>query len=565
MKHLFSVIQVPEKTLVVFLFLTGWFMGVRTAAGQVVRLADGAVVAPAPQTEHICTIEPTYEDVYYFKKAEEMAAKSLNARTADFQVTYINVCGGGQSWPAQARNAFEYAIGIWESHLQSSVPIRIEARWIDLESNVLGSAGPTRIVRNIAGGEPETWYSIAQASAIANRDFVNEISDEDFDIVINMNCNFDRWHLETDADPGAGQIDLVTVVLHEIGHGIGFTGSMSGNENAQSGSWGLGEVMQPIIMDRFTRDGSGVLLLDEGIYPNPSALLYDALTGQRGGVLFNGMDASGTFQDRPVPLYAPYPWDPGSSYSHVDQDTFGRSENALMRPRMDNAFAIHSPGPVFCGILSDTGWPLGASCLAMLGTESIIAVDRREVGFGVSNVGRIVEKILIITNESGALEAMSGSIETEGLHFSLSGDEEAFTLEPGESVEVTLRYQPRNAREHISTVQVYHNASNLPSPVSIPVSGEALEADKTFVLEQNYPNPFNSTTNISYAVSGENSRIRLDIYTLTGQHIQSLVNSIQGSGRYIEEFDGSGLSSGIYLYRILVDGAMETQKLMLVK
>jgi len=65
---------------------------------------------------------------------------------------------------------------------------------------------------------------------------VDQLADNNFgeehDININMNCGFDAWYFGTDANTPAGLIDFVTVVLHEIGHGIGFIGSM----NAGNGS-----------------------------------------------------------------------------------------------------------------------------------------------------------------------------------------------------------------------------------------------------------------------------------------------------------------------------------------
>jgi hypothetical protein len=343
-----------------------------------------------PEIGHVCELPATDIDRNYFKRAEERdrsVRRSDGERRATFEIEYFNQCDDGSSWPEDAKTAFEYALDIWGNYLQSTIPIAVEAIWTEREENVLGSAGPTRIVQLTSGAEPNTWYSIAQGSAMAGQDIKDQIDEEDYDIVVNMNCEFPDWYFGTDANTPQGMIDFVTVVLHEIGHGIGFIGSMSADEDNQTGSYGLGQSNDPIIYDRFNKDGQGDELLDTNVYPNPSNALYQALTGQRMGILFDGQEARSVYMGQAVPLYAPSEWNQGSSYSHLDQDTFSQQqnlENALMRPRIDRQFAIHSPGSVFCGMLSDWGWPLGESCLELVGAEAYIAIDDEDTSTRLS-------------------------------------------------------------------------------------------------------------------------------------------------------------------------------------
>ncbi|HKL15194.1 MAG TPA: T9SS type A sorting domain-containing protein, partial [Balneolaceae bacterium] len=81
---------------------------------------------------------------------------------------------------------------------------------------------------------------------------------------------------------------------------------------------------------------------------------------------------------------------------------------------------------------------------------------------------------------------------------------------------------------------------------------------------QNYPNPFNNQTTLEYALTGTSS-VLLEVYNAIGQRIATLVDEDQNEGRYEVNFDASGLASGVYLYRIIVDGEADTRKLMLVK
>jgi Secretion system C-terminal sorting domain len=87
-----------------------------------------------------------------------------------------------------------------------------------------------------------------------------------------------------------------------------------------------------------------------------------------------------------------------------------------------------------------------------------------------------------------------------------------------------------------------------------------------FSLMQNYPNPFNPTTKIKYSVKRETSNVKLVIYDVTGKEIAALVNQAQRPGIYETEFSGSGLSSGVYYYSLLVDGErIDTKKMAIIK
>jgi len=88
-------------------------------------------------------------------------------------------------------------------------------------------------------------------------------------------------------------------------------------------------------------------------------------------------------------------------------------------------------------------------------------------------------------------------------------------------------------------------------------------------LEQNYPNPFNSQTTIKYFVAATEP-VRLDIYSLSGQKIRTLVNRLQESGMYQIEWDGRNddgatVSTGVYLTRLQVDDFSQVRKMTLVK
>ena len=89
-------------------------------------------------------------------------------------------------------------------------------------------------------------------------------------------------------------------------------------------------------------------------------------------------------------------------------------------------------------------------------------------------------------------------------------------------------------------------------------------APARFALEQNYPNPFNPITIIRYTVP-RSIEVSLTIYNLLGQKIATLVDEEQSAGIHETRFDGSGLSSGFYFYRLNAGGFTGTKTLLLVK
>lgn len=86
----------------------------------------------------------------------------------------------------------------------------------------------------------------------------------------------------------------------------------------------------------------------------------------------------------------------------------------------------------------------------------------------------------------------------------------------------------------------------------------------TFLLEQNYPNPFNPSTMIRYAVP-VNGNVVLNVFNAVGQEVALLVNEYHTAGSYAVPFSASGLSTGIYFYRLTSGSFVQTKKMMLIK
>jgi hypothetical protein len=105
------------------------------------------------------------------------------------------------------------------------------------------------------------------------------------------------------------------------------------------------------------------------------------------------------------------------------------------------------------------------------------------------------------------------------------------------------------------------------SIIDIATSTEQIEEStlpQEFSLNQNYPNPFNPTTIISWQlpVSGH---VSLKVYDIIGNEVATLVNEEKPAGNYEISFDASGLSSGVYFYKLTSGNFIKTKKMILLR
>ncbi len=84
------------------------------------------------------------------------------------------------------------------------------------------------------------------------------------------------------------------------------------------------------------------------------------------------------------------------------------------------------------------------------------------------------------------------------------------------------------------------------------------------ILAQNYPNPFMEASRIEFSLNNRKN-IRIDVHDSIGRKITTLLDETLNKGFHFVEFDGSGLSSGVYFYRIITDQTVTTNKMMLIK
>ena len=108
----------------------------------------------------------------------------------------------------------------------------------------------------------------------------------------------------------------------------------------------------------------------------------------------------------------------------------------------------------------------------------------------------------------------------------------------------------------------------------IPTKGNNVLLPTTFTLHQNYPNPFNPVTRIDFDIgTGDDAatkHVRLNIFNILGRRVQTLIDDDLMSGSHSVIWDatdehGHGVATGIYLYRLEVEGEHQTKKMLLLK
>lgn len=262
--------------------------------------------------------------------------------------------GGGNisviysGFPNDARNAVGYAVSILESILPPDAGLTVKASWRKISSEgVLGNATITGFAAgwSIDAFNPDAYYPVTVAEKIAGRN-INEPNEADVELVLNSSA---RWYMGTDGNTPVNQYDLVTVVIHELCHGLGFFDSMDAQNS--TGTYGLGGV--PVAWDTFVENLLREKLTDTTLFQRESDELYKQLTGNQ--LYFNGPVTRRYLSGGRPRLYAPSEWDPGSSVSHLDELRTSQAD-ALMTPFIDLGEAIHDPGNLILSILGDLGW-----------------------------------------------------------------------------------------------------------------------------------------------------------------------------------------------------------------
>ena len=340
-----------------------------------------------------------------------------------FNVTFVD---DGRTWSQPAKNAFNAALDVWEHTVESAVPIEVEARATVLQPGQLGGAGPADVLRNENGTPTRDGDDLAQAQRTLADDvfeplaLFNARTGRDAalgkpDITADFDPSQGFLYFGLDGSPGASQYDFRSVVLHEIGHGLGIIGTGEVDPDGRAtlgvvGANGNSGIRAPLAYDVLTyattatQAGTGGTRLTS--LADGSAALRTALTGDR--LYWAGQLARSAVGGAKVRLFAPSqcgptggerpcasgetPYQAGSSYGHVDERSYPRgTADSLMTPVIEEGESFSDPGQLTMGLLADMGYAVPAIAgsrytaldpVRLLDTRAGTGAPRARIGTG---------------------------------------------------------------------------------------------------------------------------------------------------------------------------------------
>ena len=258
-----------------------------------------------------------------------------------FEIDFFNVPLAGQS-------TIRYAADIWATVINSEMPIKISVTWRDLSDGVLGSARPASREANFDGAPVRgVWYPIALAERLARKELNEEV---EYEIIISLNQEL-SWYFGTDGNVSENTHDLLSVAMHEIGHGLGLSDTFT--SSGGDGSWGWNA--RANIYDVFIQNNNGLQLIDPENFKNFSSALHNQITS--GNLEYMSLTAQKLSKNVFPKIYAPSEFNSGSSISHLDEKTYPAGDtNSLMSPQLSREEAIHNTGPLVNAMLADMGY-----------------------------------------------------------------------------------------------------------------------------------------------------------------------------------------------------------------
>ena len=507
----------------------------------------------------------------------------------------------------QRLNCFQYAADIWGSLLPGDVTIRVgssfDALACDAQSAVLGSAGPISIERDFAGAEwPGTWYHVSLANKQAGVDLeptsddirarFNSAIDDNDNCMAGMN-----WYYGFDGIAGS-DLALLPVLLHEIGHGLGFSTMV--DESSGSEFDGLPDVFETFI------------------YDNTVGLHWDEMTRAQRAV--SATNTGNLAWDGPATTNAAANFLAGSSTMFVNYP-------ATLPATITVAPAEFGPRLTDAGITGDLVLvidgiaPENDGCSSLVNSAeingNIALIDRGDCTFvskaqQAEAAGAIA--VVVADNVPGDTPIVMGG-EDPGLTIPAvsvtMADGMDLKAELAGGVNVTLALNPDELEgaDDLGRVLLYapdpiqpgssishFDVSAFPNLLMEPMINPDLNEDVDLTLpsfedigwfdsgttgappvpsaagsslEANYPNPFNPSTTIEFRV-GVAGPVQLVVYDTAGRLVRTLVNRDLAVDAYAIAWDGRdnagrSVGSGVYFYSLGTADYSQTRRMVLLR
>ena len=265
--------------------------------------------------------------------------KSAQTSQANIEVSYVN-------FPENAKQAFEYAVSIWEILISSPVTIHVKAEWKPINSAVLALAKPTMFYEGFEGALVDNvYYPVALVEKLGRKD----VNPGQPDIICSFSSNY-PWYFGTDGNTPSSKYDFVTSVLHELAHGFGISGFLE-DENGR-GYFNNSRNL-PSAYDYYLFNQINQQISDKSIFGSPSTDLHKQLTSENLKLRSIQNINQGTDIGQ---VFAPSNWNPGASIYHLQNASTGSNASKLMNACLMKGAAYHQPEDATLNILKAIGW-----------------------------------------------------------------------------------------------------------------------------------------------------------------------------------------------------------------
>lgn len=505
----------------------------------------------------------------------------------------------GTTIGAQRLFVFQYAANIWGSILPSTVPIFVDANFdpldCDGQSAVLGSAGPSTTHANFDGADStNTWYHQALANKLAGVDLDPTTSD----IVAQFNSDIGKpgcfplpWYYGVDGNEG-NAVELLPVVLHELGHGLGFsTTTLAGVQEVFPSiyDWFLFDNQQGMKWPQMTDAQRAASSQSCGklVWTGPSVTRQSpARLGPKPLLRINNSTAAG---DYGVGLPSFGPALPGAGVTGdlvLVNDGMGVPTNGC-EPLL-NAAAL--PGRIAfidrggCTFVDKVKRAQNAGAIAVVVADSMAGCPALGMG-GADNT--ITIPSVRITQDDGVRIKSAMLLGTVSATLIKDPALKAGS-DPAGHVQVytPLPYQTGSSVSHWDTAAD-------PDLLMEPALNQGLSRDpdltvaafadigwfrgllavgdrpRPVVLEASIPNPMTGSATIAYTLARAEP-VELSIFDLAGRRVARLVEGRMDEGRHSVRWNGRDatgrtLPAGVYQYRLTTPTLQQANTLVLVR
>ena len=507
----------------------------------------------------------------------------------------------GATVGAQRLYVFQYAANIWGGILPSGVGIRVQAKFDPLSctatSGVLGSAGPVTVWRDFSGAIlAGHWYHAALANKLTGFDLDgtgNDISATFNSDIGGATCLPVGWYYGVDGNEG-GQIELLPVVLHELGHGLGFSTTTNGQTGAYLATF-------PGVFDHFLYDNTLALHWDQ---MNAGQRVTSGLNCQ--SLTWDGANVTGAAPSRlgakPF-MRVNTPGGIAGDYE-IGPATFGP---ALTSAGITGNIVLVNDGT---GTTTD-------GCEAIINSVAgkIALIDRGTCAFTVKvknaqNAGALA--VIIADNVAGCpptgLAGTDATITIPSVRIT-QADGATLKANLGTGVDVTLRVDAAkragtdaSGRLRMFSPNPYQAGSSIshwdtsaePSLLMEPASTNELSSDVDLTrqnfadigwfqgllavgdrplggtrLESSVPNPSRARSSVRYALDRD-ELVELAIFDLGGRLVSRLARGRMPAGEHTVEWDGTDqqgrpVAAGVYRYRLKTASTSQSRTIVLVR